>query len=127
VSHLPYPPLPFGVGQFQELLTSSVSFSFISNNSVTSRCVDVFWDQDYAIQSCPAVVFASQLAFVGELRRELLRNELYWCRQVCLLSYSNTIIDSPSLPLDLHSSWVCKLVVLQQYGTVDYKTCGIMN
>ena len=67
--------------------------------------------------NCPAVVFASQLAFVGELRRELLRNELYWCRQVCLLSYSKTTMDSPSLPLDLHSSWVYKLVVPQQYGT----------
>jgi hypothetical protein len=103
-----------GLGQFQEFLTS---FSFSHQQQLgykqVRRC---FWTRIMQL-NCPAVVFASQLAFVGELRRELLRNELYWCRQVCLLSYSKTTMDSPSLPLDLHSSWVYKLVVPQQYGT----------
>jgi hypothetical protein len=47
VSHLPYPPPPRsfffggGVGQIQESLTFSVLSPPISNNSVTSRCVEL--------------------------------------------------------------------------------------
>jgi len=45
-----------------------------------------------------AVVFASHLALGGELRRELLRFELYRRRQVCIFSYFDVTIDSSPSP-----------------------------
>lgn len=82
---LTFPPSPrsfWGVGQSQESLTFSVLFSPISNNSATSRCAELATVArpcvpDFCFFPLPLEVSASHLAFSGELRRGLLRFELY--------------------------------------------------